>query len=77
MGFITPAVRIIDNMQLPGEQYVIRVKEMEAGSGTLKMNSLLIMDPSGAQVAGTFVEGVTDRGVGNGAFKIPSTSPGG
>jgi hypothetical protein len=36
-----------------------------------------LFDPSGAAVPGAFVEGVTDRGVGNGAFSIPSTAPGG
>jgi flagellar biosynthesis protein FlhA len=66
-GFVTPSVRIIDNMQLPGEQYVIRVKEMEAGSGSLKMNSLLIMDPSGAQVD------MPGQHVKEPAFGLPAT----
>ncbi len=49
-GFVAPSVRIVDNMQLSGEDYVIRVKEMEAGAGQLKPGQLLTMDPSGAQV---------------------------
>jgi flagellar biosynthesis protein FlhA len=49
-GFVLPSVRIIDNMQFPGEQYAIKVKEMDAGTGDLKMNHLLAMDPTGAQV---------------------------
>lgn len=36
-----------------------------------------LIDPSGAVVAGAFTEGVTDRGVGNGAFNLPSTVAGG
>ncbi len=36
-----------------------------------------LIDPSGAIIPGAFYEGVTDRGVGNGAFQIPSTAPGG
>jgi hypothetical protein len=36
-----------------------------------------LIDPSGATVPGAFYEGVTDHGVGNGSFQIPSTAPGG
>ncbi|TWU54535.1 A-macroglobulin complement component [Rubripirellula tenax] len=36
-----------------------------------------LIDPSGSVVPGLFSEGVSDRGVGNGAFAIPSTAPGG
>ncbi len=50
MGFIMPSVRILDNMQLSPQNYVIRVKEMEAGHGELMVGNLLIMDPRGCQV---------------------------
>lgn len=50
MGFVMPSVRILDNMQLGSDAYMIRVKEMEAGSGTLKLESLLVMDPRGAPI---------------------------
>ncbi len=50
MGFVTPAVRIIDNMQLDNNQYGIRVKEMEAGKGELQLNKLLVMDPAGLPI---------------------------
>ena len=33
MGFIMPAVRIQDNLQLPPNNYILRVKEIEAGNG--------------------------------------------
>ncbi|MGI9472570.1 MAG: MG2 domain-containing protein, partial [Rubripirellula sp.] len=36
-----------------------------------------LTDPSGAVVPGAFTEGVTDRGVGNGVFMIPSAAAGG
>ena len=36
-----------------------------------------LVDPSGAVVPNAFIEGVTERGVGNGSFVIPSTAPGG
>jgi flagellar biosynthesis protein FlhA len=50
MGFVMPAVRILDNMQLGPNEYVIRVKEVEAGRGELFPGQLLIMDPKGAAV---------------------------
>ncbi len=50
-GFVMPSVRILDNMQLPANSYVIRVKEAEAGQGDLRPNSLLVMDPTGGEVA--------------------------
>jgi flagellar biosynthesis protein FlhA len=47
LGFVLPPVRIQDNMQLPAETYVIRIKEIEAGRGELRPAALLAMDPSG------------------------------
>ena len=51
MGFIMPAVRIQDNLQLPPNNYILRVKEIEAGSGELRPNNLLVMDPRGEQIS--------------------------
>jgi flagellar biosynthesis protein FlhA len=48
MGFVLPSVRIQDNLQLPATGYAIRVKEVEAGTGTLRPPLLLAIDPSGA-----------------------------
>jgi flagellar biosynthesis protein FlhA len=48
LGFVMPAVRILDNMAVPNNGYSIRVKEMEAGAGELRLGQLLVMDPSGA-----------------------------
>jgi flagellar biosynthesis protein FlhA len=47
VGFVMPAVRIQDNLQLPPNAYVIRVKEIEAGRGDVRPNMLLVMDPRG------------------------------
>ena len=33
IGFVMPAVRIQDNMQLPAQGYLIRIKEIEVGRG--------------------------------------------
>jgi flagellar biosynthesis protein FlhA len=49
-GFVMPSVRILDNMRLPSQGYCIRIKEMEAGSGEVRLGSLMAMDPRGAQV---------------------------
>ncbi len=49
MGFVMPAVRIQDNLQLAADDYVIRIKEIEAGRGSLRPTMLLVMDPSGKQ----------------------------
>ena len=45
MGFIMPAVRIQDNMQLEANTYTIYVKEIEAGRGMIRPHMLLVMDP--------------------------------
>ena len=50
MGFIMPSVRILDNMQLGANEYVIRVKEVEAGRSELFPGHLLTMDPKGRPI---------------------------
>ena len=49
-GFVMPAVRILDNMRLPNQGYAIRIREMDAGSGEVRIGSLMAMDPRGQQV---------------------------
>lgn len=51
LGFVMPSVRILDNMQLPSNTYVVRVKENEVGRGDIRPNMLLVMDPRGDHVA--------------------------
>jgi len=50
MGFVTPAVRIVDNMALGNNEYTIRIKELEAGRGELRLHKLLVMDPAGLPI---------------------------
>jgi len=50
MGFVMPSLRILDNMQLDSTAYTVRVKEVDAGSGTLYPNLLMVMDPYGGAV---------------------------
>ena len=49
-GFVMPSVRILDNMRLPSQGYALRIKEMEAGTGEVRIGSLMCMDPRGGQV---------------------------
>lgn len=50
MGFIMPPVRIQDNIQLPANNYAIKLKEIEAGRGDLRAGMLLVMDPRGERI---------------------------
>ena len=50
MGFVMPSVRILDNVQLESNQYIIKVKEVEAGAGRVFPNQYMAMDPGGGQV---------------------------
>ena len=51
LGFVMPSVRIQDNIQLPANTYVVRLKEIEAGRGEIRSGMLLVMDPQGKPIA--------------------------
>ena len=50
MGFVMPAVRILDNVQLEANTYIIKLKEVDAGQGRIWPNQHMVMDPAGGQV---------------------------
>ena len=50
MGFVMPAVRILDNVQLDANAYVIKIKEVDAGNGKVWPGQYMVMDPAGKQV---------------------------
>jgi flagellar biosynthesis protein FlhA len=50
MGFVMPSVRILDNVQLEANTYVIKIKEVEAGTGRIWPGQYMVMDPAGGQV---------------------------
>jgi flagellar biosynthesis protein FlhA len=50
MGFVMPAVRILDNVQLEANTYVIKIKEVDAGTGKIWPNQFMVMDPGGSAV---------------------------
>ncbi len=51
MGFVMPPVRLLDNVQLPANEYVIKIREVDAGKGTLFPGQFMVMDPMGGKVA--------------------------
>jgi len=66
-GFIMPPVRILDNMRLANQGYAIRIKEMEAGAGEVRLGNLMAMDPRGGQVE------LPGEHVREPAFGLPAT----
>ncbi len=50
MGFVMPSVRILDNVQLEANTYIIKIKEVDAGTGRIWPNQFMAMDPGGSQV---------------------------
>jgi flagellar biosynthesis protein FlhA len=66
-GFVMPPVRILDNMRLPTNGYAIRIKEMEAGTGEVRLKHLMAMDPRGGQV------NLPGEHVREPAFGLPAT----
>ncbi len=50
MGFVMPSVRLLDNVQLDANSYVIKIKEVESGSGKVWYGQYMVMDPAGQQV---------------------------
>ena len=50
IGFVTPPVRIVDNMQLGANDYVIRLKEQEVGRGDVRPGKFLVMDAGGKRI---------------------------
>jgi flagellar biosynthesis protein FlhA len=50
LGFVMPPVRILDNVALDANTYIIKVKEVEAGTGRIWPGQFMVMDPAGGQV---------------------------
>jgi flagellar biosynthesis protein FlhA len=49
-GFIMPAVRIQDNLQLENNEYIIKLKEIECGKGIIQPDKILVMNPTGSTI---------------------------
>lgn len=50
LGFVMPPVRIQDNMQLPSNSYIVKIKEVECARGDIRPDMLLVMDPGGNKI---------------------------
>ena len=46
-GFVLPAVRIIDNLALKPDEYLVYIKETEAARGEIRLDRLLVINPGG------------------------------
>ncbi len=49
-GYVVPSIRIQDNLQLGVNDYIIRIKEIDVGRGTIKPNGNLVMNPTGGAI---------------------------
>jgi len=50
LGVVMPPVRILDNVQVGAHEYVIKIKEVAAGKGTVFPTLYMAMDPLGNQI---------------------------
>ncbi len=65
-GFVMPSVRIQDNIQLDTDVYIIKIKELEAGRGTVRPGKLMIMDGHGEDIT------IPGESVKEPAFGLPA-----
>ena len=49
-GFVLPPVRILDNMALGANDYVITLRETEVGRGEARLDRLLVINPDGGEL---------------------------
>ncbi len=50
LGFVMPAVRLLDNVQLEANDYIVKLKETPAGRGQVFPGQVMVMDPAGNQI---------------------------
>ena len=65
-GFVLPSVRIIDNMALKANEYVVYVKETEAARGEIRLDRLLVINPGGGNV------GIAGEATREPVFNLPA-----
>jgi flagellar biosynthesis protein FlhA len=49
-GFVLPPVRILDNMALAANEYIIYVRETQVGKGEARLDRLLVINPDGGDL---------------------------
>ncbi len=55
LGMVVPMVRMRDNIQLKPDEYVIKIKGVEAARGELKIDHYMVMNPTGGPLE---IEGI-------------------
>jgi flagellar biosynthesis protein FlhA len=50
MGFVMPSVRILDNVQLDANTYVVKMKEVDSGQGQVFPGQFMAIDPMGGRI---------------------------
>jgi flagellar biosynthesis protein FlhA len=65
-GFVLPAVRIIDNMALKANEYVVYIKETEAARGEIRLDKLLVVNAGGGNL------GITGEETREPVFNLPA-----
>ncbi len=48
-GFVTPVIRVRDNISLPHDSYTIKIKDIISGQGSVEANMLMVMNPNGGK----------------------------
>lgn len=66
LGMIVPMIRLRDNIQLKPNEYVIKIKGVEAARGELRTDSLMVMNPTGGSIE---IDGIDTR---EPAFGLPA-----
>ncbi|MFV0623210.1 flagellar biosynthesis protein FlhA [Sphingomonas sp. ac-8] len=65
-GFVLPSVRIIDNMALKPNEYLVFIKETEAARGEIRLDRLLVINPGGGDV------GIAGEATREPVFNLPA-----
>lgn len=66
LGLVVPIIRIRDNIQLPSNDYCIKIKGLEVAQGTVEPSKLMAMDP------GTATEEIQGVQTTEPAFGLPA-----
>ncbi|MGN6374312.1 MAG: flagellar biosynthesis protein FlhA [Sphingomonas sp.] len=65
-GFVLPSVRIIDNMSLQPNEYVVYIRETEAARGDIRLDRLLVINPDGGPL------GIAGEATREPVFNLPA-----
>jgi flagellar biosynthesis protein FlhA len=58
LGIVVPTIRIRDDLQLPADTYVIRLRGVEVARGEVRANRLLAMNPGTADESASELDGL-------------------